>query len=420
MVQTEKRQCGVNFESIVAPLTIPDFIKAIKECRSVYIPGNVNKFKKLFSRKDYWDCAAKGKREGAMLPTVSMTAYQLPLAFDPGAIRGALRSGNTVCTSHIDRASRSLRMLCVDAETLLGFPGFASVHCYYSPPGTGYSFFHIDNGIAITLQLEGKKSWKYCEKAAVPWSARSGGYRETGRLEWFGDIDWQPRGLQSPDEMGYSEKTLSPGDVLVIPPGVWHSVAADNSTSISLNLKLTAPPSIDGIMQILREICLHDTKWRTPFPFAKGTEINSGKITPGTKREIRDLLLSLTSAIQELANDGESLSQLWFGKLLGSQDNVVSSPEIAIKDSDTLYIPEGLRPRISISSQQSLALLGQNKTMEFSGKSIPNLIRDVISKRSFKLFKVASWPSARGCDRDSIKEIMQKLVDEGFLSVLRK
>lgn len=409
----------MNFESVIAPIELPAFIETLIKGIPLHIPGHPGKFGSLFSKTAFWKCVAEGKPEGAPFPRVSLTAYQLPLAFERGAISRALRSGNTVCTSQIDRVSQELRQLCLATEMAVGFPGTATVHCYYSPPGTGYSFFHLDSGVAVTLQLEGRKTWKYSPKPAIPWSIRVGGYRERGQLEWFGDSDWQPPSdsLPTPDELGYTEVVLSPGDVLVMPPGVWHSVSASDSTSISLNLKLTAAPSIEGILQLVRQACLKEERWRRPFPFATPDELQTGIASESTKQEVKDLILALGKVVSNLAADDAELSRMWFRNFLGSQDSVQGQSGTSITSEDVLCIPTGIHPRLSVENDGTTTLLGQGKILQIHGRSINVLLRDILERRCFRVSELYTWNSAGAYGSPQLLQILQRLFDCGFLQI---
>jgi hypothetical protein len=387
--------------------------------RPVWIPGPCDKFAKLFNEEAFWETVTKGKSDGAVVPKVSHTPYQLPLAFKKEPIVRALRSGATVCVSHIDKATESLRQLCLDAESALGFPGSACVHCYMSPPATGYDFFHMDSGAAVTLQIAGTKTWQFSEEAAVPWSTRVGGYREE-RLEWFGATDWEPvRGsFPSPDGQRIVERVLTPGDVLVMPAGVWHRVHSIDSTSMSLNLKLTHTSSVEGLLQMIRHLCLDDEFWRRPLPFASEEELRSGLMCETTRSELYEQLIRLSNTIREIASDDALVGRLWFRNFLGSQDDVVGADHEKLRDTDVLQIPPRVVPRLCVNSDGSATLLGQGKIMHVRGRLVAPLLRELLERQCFSVDDVHTWTGARGLDSDDIRQILKRLIRAGFLLVV--
>lgn len=409
----------MNFRSVIEPAEPADVLTSICRGEPIYIAGRSGKFEGLFTTPDFWAWADAGRREGSLFPRVFLTAYQLPLAFSREAIGRALRSGNTVCTSHVDKVSDVLRELCLDTEEVLGFPGTACVHCYYSPPGTGFSFFHMDSGVAITLQIEGTKTWKYALSPALPWTVRVGGYREAGHLDWFGDADWEPEpgSIPSPEAQGYVERTLHPGDVLVMPAGVWHSVSASDSTSVSLNLKLTASSALDGILDVVRQKCLPDVQWRGPLGFASRDETERGVPSPESLERLRGRLRGLMDIAQELLDDERELTRLWMRNFLGSQDDVRPGAASILTDHDVVRVPARLRPRVSVAPDGSVAVLGQGRILHLQGGAASDLLKQIFRERRFVVGKVGAWPSAAALSSTATRSVLQKLVETGFLAV---
>jgi hypothetical protein len=277
----------------------------------------------------------------------------------------------------------------------------------------------MDSGVAVTLQLEGAKLWKYAQEPALRWSTRVGGYRENERLEWFGESDWQPHDgtVPTPRDQDIAQRTLKPGDLLVMPPGVWHSVAASESTSISLNLKLTAAPAIDGILQVVRQACLHETRWRQPFPFASSDELDSGVASESAKCYVAEMVRDLGRTIAALADDEAALARLWFRNFLGSQDSIRAIASRAIQLSDVLAVPHGIHPRLSVASDGSAALLAQGKILHMRGTGVAEVVAAILRTRRFRASDVSTWPSARELASADVTRILQKLADAGFIAL---
>jgi hypothetical protein len=413
----------MDLKSVIAPMALDEFVAAIsRSCAPVFVPGSADKFESLFSEADYWRSIDQGKPEGRSLPRVSLSSFQLPLAFERGVISRALRSGNTVCISHMDRALSLLRRLCLDAEAALGLPGSACIHCYNSPRGTGYDYFHMDSGAAVTLQIAGTKTWQYAERPAVPWSIRVGGYREGGRLEWFGETDWSPKPgtFPSPEDQGLVERTLSPGDLLVMPPGVWHRVVASETRSLSLNLKLTATPSIDGVLQIVRHLCLDEEAWRRPLPFASLEELRSGLPSEPTREALKEQMLLLSDMLRSLADDDDTLALAWFRNFLGSQEEVVGGSRGSLRDLDRVEIPFGVAPRLSVGRNGSTSLIAQAKILRVRGEAVVPLLREILARRSFRVAETEGWTSARGLHTSEVRQVLDNLVQAGFLRVVQE
>lgn len=411
----------MKLDELVAPMSPAAFIETLSAGnRVIFIPGDPGKFEFLFDASEFWDCARASKPDGASLPRASMTSYQIPLAFEEGAIRRALKSGNTVCVSHIDRTSDRLRRLCLNVESALGFPGSSCVHCYISPPGTGYDFFHVDSGFAVTLQLTGTKNWAYNETPAIPWCSRVGGFREPGRLEWFGESDWHPAAedLGLPHDQEIIERTLHPGDLLVMPPGTWHRVQATNELSISLNLKLTHTSSIDSVLQILRHQCLGEVNYRKPLPFATNEDLLSGMVSEAAGNAIAEQLRDLSRTLAALAADPAAISMLWFRNFLGSQNNVVGDHVPEMTSDSVFEIPEQTSPRIAVLHDDSATLLAQGKILRVRGIGVAPLLRRILACRRFMTREVDSWPEARALGYEQTQAVLMRLAQSGFLRIV--
>ncbi len=413
----------MNLEEIIAPLPISEFSLHLSDGRiPLYIPGGPLKFQKLFNKLKYWECIERGKPEGAATPRASLSKFQLPVAYERGAIKRAIRSGNTVCVSHIDRASDSLRALCVETEALIGFPGAACVHCYTSPPGTGYDFFHVDGGIAITLQIEGTKDWEYADTSSLPWLTRVGGYREPGRLEWFGDPGWHPKEgtFSTPDVMKIQKQTLKPGDLLVMPAGVWHRVKSTDQTSLSLNLKLTHTTTIDVIIQLLRSACMDNELWRRPLPFTPAGGQDSWTPDAAGLSLYHDLLLQLKDAIDQLSLDANSFAVNWASAFVGSQNEIVPQPDFTLIDNNQVFaLPQLVSPRVVAHGSHSATILGQGRMLSIRGEGVANLLQSILRAGPFDLSAALSWSSASSFTETDVRILLEKLVRAGFLHARR-
>lgn len=104
---------------------------------------------------------------------------------------------------------------------------------YASPPGAG-SHFHFDHQDNFLLQVAGKKEWLVAE-ADVPYTTRSY-FGEKTVSDEMRAIAGDKLPLHAPKRP--KKVVLSPGDVLFLPKGTWHS---SNTKEDSIGFTLTFP-----------------------------------------------------------------------------------------------------------------------------------------------------------------------------------
>jgi len=305
------------------PQTIPieKIKKAILNGKPEYISGGLSKPGDIFSLDEFWKIVPDIKLN-TKFPLAFQGLEQAPLAFETAAIRKAIHSGKSICVSRIDQVHKQLGQLCRLLEVAIGLPGLANCHVYYSPPGTGYSFFHVDAGVAVTLQIEGEKKWRYSQGVSIPWPLSAGGYRKDN-FEWLGRSPWQPeeKEFSTPKNQVIIEQKLAPGDILIIPSGVWHSACAEQSTSLSVNLRLTPFPALEGILNSITEECVKNVHFRAPVPFVNLEEIHEDKLKIEQLEYCRTLIDEMQIVLEKIKEDDTSVERIWRSNFPWMPDN---------------------------------------------------------------------------------------------------
>ena len=98
----------------------------------------------------------------------------------------------------------------------LNFSGTVGVNCYVSPDGAGLPM-HYDRRVATTLQIAGRKRWTFSTEAARPWPDRNATFKNGQIVSAAADPGTPPA------DMTFRTVELSPGDLLCLPAGAWHS-----------------------------------------------------------------------------------------------------------------------------------------------------------------------------------------------------
>lgn len=261
-----------DFERLIAPLNPRDIAACCASGKPLFQSGGARRFSGVFSRKRF-DAAARrtddlrvtypGKRRLSMSPARKIA---------PETLQAHYEAGGTVCITGAHLASRGLDRIAQACKTSLGWSGLVDCRAYLSNDGSGYTP-HFDDKTVITLQIEGSKHWQVGDAPAVRNPIHNAGRFPDGVYRYFHDASelepWehfeQP---EFPDRaIAY---TLTPGDLLVVPAGVWHNVRAQgHSLSIAITLNHVGTGSArDIVFSTLMRQVLTDPDWRGTTPMA--------------------------------------------------------------------------------------------------------------------------------------------------------
>ncbi len=212
-----------------------DFIENYWSQRSIYIQGEPGKLSWLFNLEAFHEAIEVASQS----PDATRLGFGITAAvveaIPASAVATKCDSGNTICVSAIDAGSSTLAEFAAELKTELNFPGRVAVNAYWSPPGTGFSFLHFDARNATTIQLEGRKKWRYSERASLPWPTQNGRVDDSGTIEWHRPPSQWEREIKLPMDVPMNEVVLEPGDVLCLPAGTLHEAEAFGERSLSLN-----------------------------------------------------------------------------------------------------------------------------------------------------------------------------------------
>ena len=233
---------------------------------SLYVEGNPNKFGHIFSFERLKQALARGRK-------VEDKRFNLTASYAGGEESGSpkpmfvvnvdqvgelLKGGATICVTNIHMADPCLARWAQAVREQLNFTGTVGVNCYVSGDGGGLPM-HFDKRVATTLQIAGKKRWKFSTTPAKAWPDHNGLYKD-GRVEPVG-----PDNGKLPDEMEFREVELSPGDLLCLPAGAWHA-ARGVGFSLALNIYFAPRNLFDRMAPLLQEFAASNEHWRADHP----------------------------------------------------------------------------------------------------------------------------------------------------------
>ncbi|HZO92519.1 MAG TPA: cupin domain-containing protein [Candidatus Baltobacteraceae bacterium] len=217
-------------------------------------------------------------------------------------------AGATLCVSQLETRVATLAAFAAAVKRQLGFPGKASFNAYLSPPGSGFNW-HFDARIASTLQIAGTKRWRWSRTPSVAWPRANGTlladgtprYADPGVVARAGE-------LAALDENDVDEVMLEPGDLLVLPAGVWHEACGGDGGSLALNLSFT-PLSYTAVAHALLDgLLAGDPAWRAAgcLPYA-----GDGAPDADAFAEVRAQLRRAGEVLHEVAGDDAAIATVW-------------------------------------------------------------------------------------------------------------
>ncbi len=136
-----------------------------------------------------------------------------------------------------------LNQLYRDLQLSLGHPG-VSISCFFSPPGSEQIGPHHDATEIFTLQVAGRKKWKF-----------------------FHRVDAEDRAACDPATLGppTREFELEPGDFLYQPRGLVHEVVCGDALSVSIPI-IVEPVAWKDLLYLLVERLRHRPEFLEALP----------------------------------------------------------------------------------------------------------------------------------------------------------
>ncbi|HEX4826382.1 MAG TPA: cupin domain-containing protein [Candidatus Polarisedimenticolaceae bacterium] len=243
---------------------------------------------------------------------------------------------------------------------------------------------HWDQNDNFTIQLQGVKEWKVSDENVVAGALKEG-YEEL-------QGGFMPERPMPPTEWKHVQ--LVPGSVLYVPRGYWHSTTTI-APSISLNLLVKPNPWADVITEDLRRHLMRFPEWRKTAHYRSQEAEAYWKL-------LREELVSITFA----------------------QTRKKISPSLAKRLTDRVAFRRAFRAQWRVEGNKGDDVVitigtsdGRRDAVQVPIRLLP-LCRWVSGQsREFKLEDCLE--SVVGEARDSVKRLVELLVDSGFLEVVR-
>ena len=258
----------LSLQDLLAPVSTQEFFKLHWPHTPLFVPGELEKFKKLMTLPQLQNLEALVKSRTknvraclpdfddeyssmSLLPSDALKAYRndMTLVFD------SMQTESSEIATALENLRKELGLLTGGAENDLCK---ARSIAYATPAGAG-TRLHFDANANFIIQLSGSKRWWLAENLSV----NNPTERFTvGATEMPAALERQCHAMLLDEVPGDAmEILMEPGCVLFVPRGYWHSTSTDED-SLSLNFTFSQPTWADVLTKSLQEWLLNSEEWR--------------------------------------------------------------------------------------------------------------------------------------------------------------
>jgi len=322
-----------------------------------------------------------------------------------------LSAGATICITNIHMADPFLAKWAQAIRTQLNFTGTVGVNCYISPDGAGLPM-HYDKRVATTIQIAGKKRWRYSVKAAKPWPNDNQIYQE-GVTESSGkDVGILP------NDMECKEVELNPGDMLCLPAGGWHS-AQGIGVSLALNLYFSPRNFLDQLIPLLHEFASSNEDWRGGPPAT--IEKIQGEMPSETSAYMKERLTEFHEMALRTLDGPRALTGPWLNSLTANPyTGWLAAPKLSIPEvsPDQRFVLEKSLFRY-VESHDQVVIPCEHGMLTFPASLTPLFHRLASETSSFSIPEALSWPqNSKELSQDKLMSYLKILYSNGFLKMV--
>ena len=282
----------------------PKLVEAINSDQVLYLP-NGSKWTHGFSRDRFLELTTESHAIRVTYPSEGRRGMDRSFEDDPRSVRFHYENGGTICLTGLEKRDRTLGILAIELRRRIGWTGVVDCRSYLSNHGSGYTP-HFDMRSVLTIQVEGEKQWLVDKLPAVKYPMCNAGQFPDGHFGYFRDDPKMESWEEFADPSFPAEARsirLSPGDVLFVPAGVWHSAEAlGHSLSVTLTLNYDNYGSLkDLLLRAIDGRLSAQAAFRGPPPVAIRDEVDWPALSPAAHASIDEALASLRTLLEGLS-----------------------------------------------------------------------------------------------------------------------
>lgn len=402
-------------QQLVNPISCEEFVNSYFARTSVNIEGHPKKFDHIFSWERLRQALARGQH-------IRDRRYNITASFASGEAEGSprrmmeahhnqvselLNAGATICITNIHMADPSLARWAQAIRTQLNFSGTVGINCYVSADGSGLPM-HYDKRVATSIQVAGKKLWRFSTETAKAWPDSNETYQEGQTGSEVGKL---------PAEMEFQEVVLNPGDLLCLPAGAWHS-ARGIGFSLALNLYFSPRNLFDQLVPLLQDFATSNENWRGGPPAT--VEKIHGAMPTTVSDYLRERINEFHKMALEAIDSPNALNEFWLNSLTHSPytgwqpDPMLPIPGVSA-DQRFHFAMSSLR---FIVAHDKVLIPCDNGVLKFPVAFAPLLQRLSSQLASFTIPEILSWQQKPdGPSANEIMTYLQTLYANGILKM---
>ncbi|MEU4490188.1 cupin domain-containing protein [Streptomyces purpurascens] len=294
----------------------------------------------------------------------------------PAELRARLGEGASLALDSVDELHPPIARLCEAIERELRTRVQANLYASWtSTEGFGV---HWDDHDTMVVQLDGAKRWKI--------------YGTTRPFPLYRDIENPGEAPAEP----VADLVLHPGDVLYVPRGVWHAVAADQGVrSLHVTCGLQAHTASDLMAWVSEQLLTHED-WRRDLPLLAAPDVQADALD-GMRKRLAELLDDpRLLARYAAAMDGQAV-----GRMVPSLpyiDTVPANPNLRVRLTTARAVLETGEDAVTLSAAGSI--------FEFA-PAAEAVLRPLADGRTVDL---ATLADAAGLAVEDVAALVQELV----------
>lgn len=410
-------------ELLAGDLSVATFAQEYWEKKALLLQGQPNRLTHLFSLERlraflkrspfpakshllayfdrHWNIAPVG--QGGTVPTFAIPPQDAVSAYEAGATVGVFK---------LEEGIPELRATCRGLRVGLGLLSEPTAAALWSPDQRGFGP-HFDCIGTTILQLEGAKKWKYSEIPGVPWPVSNASLR--GGVAHYFEIDdrtdaWE-REIDPASLQRWTEVTLTPGDVLFLPPGFWHTASADG-TSLAITIQTVSTRAPAFLCDLLRA-ATYGSAWDTVPPLLARGGLHGG-LNDAARGYLDARLAELEQQIRLFRQDPRELLRHWVA-VEGASDPPPAppAPPTALGADSTTYAIGPSCRALSGPAELECLIAVRGTVHRFEAAQAP-VLRQILRRRRFRLGDLAG----AGLERAALVELLERLLASEVVHVV--
>ncbi len=278
----------LTFEELLKPLSLKEFVATSWDKGSLHIPGTPGKlaalpglaeFGKFFAGNltaERWEPSAM--ESGVIATWTDITGTFRRIIVPPAQAADLYNAGASLCFQPLDAAHPSLQAFVADVLQHTGFQGEVVTTAYLTPPKSG-SDLHFDSQHVFFCQVSGEKHWRISKEPGFKWppvNLLASQLEGDETLAAMHGLGWP---LERPENVPFEEILLKEGDVLYMPPGVWHEPVTKDTHSLHYTLTLSGISTWNLLFAFMRSVMMKHPEWRRDLRFLQsGAPTGEGEV----------------------------------------------------------------------------------------------------------------------------------------------